>query len=156
MTTSLNTGQLVLTSAGLTTATTAYTDGDQLGTLITALGSGNPAGYLITDVTLVDKANILGAAELFLFDRSVTLAADNAAGPAVSGAHALFSQGTIQLPYPSLAGNNRISGIDSIARIVRPNVPANGFFIALVTRSSHTFFGAAGDIQLTIHYSADV
>jgi hypothetical protein len=153
--TSLNLGQLVVTSAGLTTATTAYTDGDQLGTQLTFLGSGNPTGIVILAAQLVDKANIIGAVDLFLFDRSVTLASDNAAGPNVSDADMLFTQGVIEFPYPKLAGSNRLSHIDSLGLAVKPNVAATGFFGALVTRSGHTFFGAAGDLQVVLHYTVD-
>lgn len=154
--TSLNLGQVSVASAGLTIATTAYTDGDQLGTIFTFAPSGAPANLMIMSATLIDAANVIGAADLFLFDRSVTLPADNVAGPAVSDADALFSQGVIEFPYPKLAGNNRISHIDSLALPIKPNVAATGFFGALVTRSAHTFFGAVGNLQVILHYSTDV
>lgn len=154
--TSLNLAQLSVASAGLTTATTAYADGDQLGTILTFAPAGSPTGLMIMSATLIDAANIVGAVDLFLFDRSVTLATDNAAGPAVSDADALFCQGVIEFPYPKLAGNNRVSHIDSLALPVKPNVAATGFFGALVTRSAHTFFGAVGNLQVILHYSTDV
>lgn len=153
--TSLNLGQLSVISAGLTTASTAYTDGDQLGTILTFLGSGSPTGIIIVAAQLVDAANIVGAVDLFLWDRSVTLASDNAAGPAVSDADALFTQGVIEFPYPKLAGNNRISSIDSLAVPIKPNVAGTGFFGSLVTRSAHTFFGAVGNLQVILHYTTD-
>jgi hypothetical protein len=153
--TSLNLGQVSVASAGLTTATTAYTDGDTLGTILTFAPSGSPAGLIITGAELVDAANIIGAVDLFLWDRSVTQAADNAAGPAVSDADALFTQGVIEFPYPKLAGNNRIATLDSLARQIKPNVAGTGFFGTLVTRSGHTFFGAVGNLQVILHYTTD-
>lgn len=153
--TSLNLGQISQVSAGLTTSVTAYADGDDLGTILTLLGSGNPTGLIIMSATLIDAANIIGAVDLFLWDRSVSQAADNAAGPAVSDADALFCQGVIEFPFPKLAGNNRISHVDSLAIPVKPNVAATGFFGTLVTRAAHTFFGAVGNLQVILHYSTD-
>lgn len=150
--TSLNLANLVGTSSGLTTATTAYTDGDQLGAIISFnLGT---ASAIIMSATLIDKANIVGAVDLFLFDRSVTLAADNAAGPAVSDADALFLLGIIEFPYPRLMGNNRALNIDSLAIEVTANA-SNTIYGALVTRSGHTFFGAAGDLQVRLGCTKD-
>lgn len=154
--TSLNVAKLSVASAGLTTVTTAYTDGDQLGTILTFAPAGSPVALFIVSATLIDAANIVGAVDLFLFDRSVTLAADNAAGPAVSDADALFLEGIIPFPYPVNAGNNRIAHVDSLAIPVKPNVAATGFFGALVTRSAHTFFGAVGNLQVILRYSTDV
>ena len=153
--TSLNLAKVSVASAGLTTASTAYSDGDQLGTILTFAPSGSPANLMIVSATLVDAANIIGAVDLFLFDRSVTLAADNVPGPAVSDADSLFCEGVIEFPYPKLAGNNRIAHIDSLAIPVKPAVAATGFFGALVTRSGHTFFGAVGNLQVILHYSTD-
>ena len=154
--TSLNLAQISVQSAGLTTATTAYTDGDQLGTILTFAIPSSGTDCLIMAADLVDAANIIGAVDLFFFDRSVSLASDNAAGPTVSDADALFTQGLIEFPYPKLVGNNRISHIDSIGLPVHANVGATGFFGALVTRSGHTFFGAATNLQVILHISKDV
>lgn len=150
--TSLNLATLTGASSGLTTASTAYSDGDQLGAIISFnLGVTNA---IILSATLVDKANIIGAVDAFIWDRSVSLASDNAAGPAVSDADALFSLGVISFPYPLLAGNNRISSIDSLAIGVVANASST-IYVSLVTRSGHTFFGAAGDLQVRLTYTKD-
>lgn len=150
--TSLNLATLTFTSSGLTTATTAYGDGDQLGAIIAAnLG----AGCILTDAVLTDKSNIVGAVDCFVFDRSVTLAADNAPGPAVSDADSLFQLGVIEFPYPKLEGNNRMGNIDSLAKALIANA-ATTVYLALVTRSAHTFFGAATDLQVRLSFSKDV
>lgn len=150
--TSLNLATLVGTSSGLTTATTAYADGDQLGAII-SFNLGAPA--IITDAVLTDKSNIVGAVDCFVFDRSVTLASDNAAGPNDSDADSLFQLGVIEFPFPKLEGANRMGNIDSLAKTVIANA-SNTIFIALVTRSAHTFFGAATDLQVRLSYTKDV
>ncbi len=84
----------------------------------------------------------------------MTLASDNAAGPNVSDADALFHLGTINFPYPIAAGSNRISSIDSLGIGVVANA-ATTIYVALVTRSGHTFFGAATDLQVRLTYTKD-
>lgn len=150
--TTLNLATLTGASTGLTTATTAYTDGDTLGAII-SMNLGAVSGIII-GATLVDKANIVGAVDCFIYDRSVTLAADNAAD-SISDADALFKLGVIQFPYPTAQGLNRCAHIDSLAIAVTPNA-SNTIYLALVTRSAHTFFGAAGDLQVRLNYSKDV
>lgn len=154
--TSLNLDEITVTSSGLTTATTAYTDGDQLGAILTFVIPGNLTRAVIVGAQLTDKSNIVGAVDLFLWDRSVTLAADNAAGSNESDADSLFTCGVIEFPYPKLKGANRLAHIDSLAVPVKANVGATGFFGGLVTRSGHTFFGAATDLQVVLHISKDV
>ncbi len=150
--TSLNIATLTGASTGLTTASTAYSDGDQLGAIISFnIGSTNA---IILSASLIDKANIIGAVDAFIFDRSVTLASDNAAGPNISDADALFHLGTIEFPYPKLAGANRISSIDSLGIGVVANASTT-IYVGLVTRSGHTFFGAAGDLQVRLTYTKD-
>jgi hypothetical protein len=150
--TSLNLATLTGASSGLTTSTTAYSDGDQLGAIISMnVGATN---IIITNAVLVDKSNIIGAVDCFIFDRSVTLASDNAAGPNVSDADALFGLGVINFPYPIAAGSNRISSIDSLAIGCVANASTT-IYLALVTRSAHTFFGAATDLQVRITYTKD-
>lgn len=149
---SLNQAKLTGASSSLTTASTAYTDGDQLGAIIAMnIGATNA---IILSAVLIDKANIIGAVDCFIWDRSVTLASDNAAGPAVSDADALFGLGCIEFPYPKLLGNNREATIDSIGLGVTANASTT-IYLSLVTRSGHTFFGAATDLQVLISYTKD-
>lgn len=71
--------QVSIASAGLTTATTAYTSGDVLGTqqtVPTGAGSGFIVGALAVDASDVIVATGI---ELWLFSASTTPAADNAA-----------------------------------------------------------------------------
>lgn len=151
--TSLNQILVTTASTGLTTATTAYTDGDVVGAEM-AFDMGTNTYGVILGATLVDKADITGAVDLFLFDRTVTFGTDNAA-PSISDADALFTLGVISFPYPSDLGGVRMASIDSLALPVKAN--ASGIVYGrLVTRSGHTFFGAAGDLQVGLHFSLDV
>lgn len=149
--TTLNLARLQTASAGLTTATTAYTANDTLGTIITMAMT---APGIIMSAQLVDKAQIVGAVDAYLFDRSVTLAADNAAN-AISDADMLFCAGIIQFPTPTTQTNNGIAVIDSLAIPCVANA-GNNMFVALVTRTAHTFFGAVGDLVITFNYTKDV
>lgn len=151
--TSLNQILVTTASTGLTTATTAYTDGDILGAEMQFDMGTNTYG-LILGAQLADKADIIGAVDLFLFDRSVTFGSDNAA-PSISDADALFGIGYIEFPFPKDLGGVRLSSVDSLSLPVKAN--ASGIIYGrLVTRSGHTFFGAAGDLQVNLHFSLDV
>lgn len=149
--TSLNLATLTGTSSGLTTATTSYTDGDTLGAIISMnLGVTNA---IIVSATLSDKSNVIGAVDCFIYDRSVTLASDNAAD-AISDADSLFKLGLIQFPYPQTQTNNRTAHVDSLGIGVVANASST-IYLALVTRSSHTFFGATTDLQVRLTYMKD-
>lgn len=150
--TSLNIATITQPSAGLTTSTTAYTDGDTLGTIL-SFTMASATGIIIA-ATLTDAANIIGAVDAFIYDRSVTLAADNAAD-AISDADALFGLGRISFPFPTAQTNNRTAAIDSLAIPFVANA-SSIICVGLVTRSAHTFFGAVGNLQLRLTYSKDV
>lgn len=93
--------RIQIASAGLTIATTAYSANDQMGTIMdfaSAVRTAGGTGTVLT-ATLVDKAKIVGAIDLYLFDRSVTLAADNAVAD-ISDADMLFCLGKITFPPP--------------------------------------------------------
>lgn len=135
--------ELTFTSAGLTTATNAYSTGFQLGTLITVANLvGTSGGYAyITKVVLEDDSNIIGVVDVNIFNATVTLSSDRTAF-AVSDADALKRVDIITMPYPIIdgtGGNNRTS-IWTGRRLVK--MAATSAFIGLETRSGHTFFGA--------------
>lgn len=135
-------------SSGLTTATTTYTAGDQMGaqfTITNAANASGGAGY-ITGVTLVSAADQIGAVDVVFFDSSVTLAADNAAF-AISDADALKTVAIVQLNGAYDIGNNRVAQAYNLAIPFVCSGTAN-LYAGLITRSNHTFFGAATDLQL--------
>lgn len=149
---SLNLATLPVASTGLTTATTAYADGDQLGALMTFTMA--TATGIITGAVLTDKSNIVGAVDAFIYDRSVTLAADNAPD-SISDADSFFKLGVIPFPQPTPQSLNRGGHVDSLGIAYVANA-TTVICVQLVTRSGHTFFGAAGDLQLRLLYSKDV
>jgi len=150
--TSLNVATVQVATTALTAASTAYSDGDVLDAIMPFVMS--TATGIILSAVLVDKANIVGAVDAFIFDRSVTLAAVNAAD-SISDADALFKLGKIEFPYPTAQGLNRSAHIDSLAIPYVANASST-IYLALVTRSAHTFFGAATDINVRLTYSKDV
>lgn len=147
------------TSAGLTTATTAYVTGDMIGTewswagAVAALTSGTDTSTLIS-ATLVDKAKVLTVCDLFLFDRSVTQAADNAAN-SWSDADMLNLLGVITFGGAMVSALNHVLiGVNGIPLKLQPN-SGTTIYGGLVTRAGHTFFGAAGDVQIKLGFDHD-
>lgn len=142
-------------SSGLTIATTSYTDGDVLGALM-QWDMGTAAYGLILGAVITDESDIIGAVDLFLFDRSVTFGTDNAA-PSISDADNIFSLGMIEFPFPKDVGGCRVASVDSLAIPVNAN--ASGIIYGgLVTRSAHTFFssGGADSLNVRLLFSTDV
>jgi hypothetical protein len=152
--TSLNASFLTATSASLTTATTAYTDGDILGAELSWTIPSSKTDAVILAAYITDKADVIGAVDLFLHDRAVTFGSDNGA-PSISDADNLFTLPYIEFPYPKDLGGCRRAAIDSLAVPVHANA-SSLFYGRLVTRSGHTFFGAATDIQIGLLLSVDV
>lgn len=140
---------LTQASAGLTTATTAYTAGDQLGTELTVASVFRTGrGATIVSACLIDKAKVIGAVDAFLFSVATTPAADNAAN-AWSDADMLLCQGVIHLNDVIASANNYIALATNLPFVVKPG-SGTSLFVDLVTRSGHTFFGAAGDLTLVL------
>lgn len=140
-------------SAGLTTATTAYTANDQLGTILTFTTAVRVSGGtgVLQSAALLDQAAVTGAVDLYLFDRSVTLATDNAAA-AFSDADMLFCLGVVSFPAPQGGTGNSIIEVTSGLGI---SCNATSLFGALVTRAGHTFFGAVTNLAVRLHILQD-
>jgi hypothetical protein len=151
--TTLNIVRVSVASAGLTTATTLYTDGDVLGTAPLAFNMGTQAG-LITRAVMVNATVNIGAVDLFLFDRSVTAASNNAAH-SISDADRLFAIGLIQFPFPTADALGQTAVVDSVGVTWWANA-SNTIYGIPVTRSTHTVhFGAATDLQFILLGSKD-
>lgn len=151
--TSLNVFNVQTAIAGLTTASTLYTDGDVLGTQPMSWNVGFDKG-IIGSAVLVNATVNVGAVDLFLFDRSVTAAANNAAH-SISDADRLFALGVIQFPFPSADALGQTASIDSLGIFFDCNASTTIYGI-LVTRSTHTVhFGAATDISVRLLGSGD-
>lgn len=142
-------------SAGLTTATTAYTSGDQVGNQMTFANASRLSGGTGTIIAalLISAADIIGPFDLELATASITLAADNAAY-AISDADSLKTLPLIQLAGAVDIGNNRIAFAHSLA-IRYTCVGGTSLYGGLITRTGHTFFGAATDLQMILYVERD-
>lgn len=136
---------------GVTTATTAYVAGDQVGTLVTVANAARVTGGggMIVGVTLIDQSDIIGAYDVVFFDSSVTLAADNAAF-AISDADSLDIVAVVQLAGSFDLTNNRVAQAYNIAV---PYVCNGGtsLYAALICRVGHTFFTSGALPQLNVY-----
>lgn len=135
-------------SGGLTTATTAYTAGDQVGTQFTMAGAARASGGTGTIVgcLLISAADIIGNFDVLVSRASITPAADNAAF-AISDADALNTVALIPLAGAYDIGNNRLCQAFNLA-IPYDCSGGTSLYCNLITRVGHTFFGAATDLQL--------
>jgi hypothetical protein len=146
---------LQTTASGLTIATTAYTSGDMLGQEQTLTGAAASTGGrgVITEITLQNSANTvaLGATELWIFPAASTPAADNAAA---AWADAILRGNpaplaAIAIPAPTTIGaTGQMITVGGLWLPFTTGATAN-MFVNHVTRTGHTFFTAATDIQLT-------
>jgi propanediol utilization protein len=143
--------RISVASGGLTTATTAYTAGDQVGTQFTMTNAARASGGhgVITGIVLVSAADIIGPYDVVIARESITLASDNAAY-AISDADSLKLVQLVQLQGGFDIGNNRLA--------IAPNIyipyDCNGgtsLYAGLITRADHTFFGATTDLQLIFY-----
>lgn len=144
--------KLTATSAGLTIAVTAYTSGDQLGTLLTfspALSNGTK--FRVVNAKFLDAGDVLAATELWLFNSAVTLAADNAAF-SVSDADMLTCQGVISWATADVidAGPNKFAHTLTERSFWGEASSAGVITGALVTRSGNAVFTAVTDITVTL------
>lgn len=143
--------RISVSSGGLTIATTAYSAGDQVGTLFTLPNAAriSGGGGTIVGVSLISAADIIGAYDVLIFDASVALATDNAVY-AISDSDALDIVGLVQLAGAYDLGNNRLGQAYNLAI---PYVCNGGtsLYASLITRSGHTFFAAVTDLQLVLY-----
>lgn len=150
----VQTGNVVVVdvaSSGLTTATTAYTSGDMLGTQwtfsdVAAIAGG--AFEILTATLLSDVAAIPGPTDLFLFNASVTQAADNAAN-SYSDADMAALIGILSFPSPTVSALNSYATLPNLSLFGRCNADAH-LYGGLVTRIGHTFFAAADDLHIRL------
>lgn len=147
---------IIATSSGqITTATTAYSAGDQVGPQFSFTNAARWTGGtgVITGVQLIDKSDIIGAYD-FVFSRaSMTLAGDNSVW-AVSDTDALNLIEVVQANATIDIGNNRICRAMGLA-IPFDTGAGTTLYGSLITRSAHTFFGAATDLQFTVYVTQD-
>lgn len=142
--------RISVASGGLTTATTAYSAGDQMGTQFTLASAARASGGTgtITGVEVISAADIVGPMDVVFFRASVTLASDNAAF-AISDADALNVVGICQLAGAFDIGNNRTAQQFNLA-IPYDCSGGTSLYAGIITRFAHTFFAATTDLQLVV------
>lgn len=143
--------RISVASGGLTTATTAYTAGDQVGTQFTFANAARASGGtgLIVGAVLISAADIIGAYDIIITRASITLAADNAAY-AISDADALNIVAIVPLAAAYDIGNNRVAQAFNLA-IPYDCSGGTSLYGGLITRVSHTFFAAVTDLQMILY-----
>ena len=141
------------TVTGLTTSSTNYSAGDQLGNLITVPLAARVSGGsgTIVGVVLADQSDVIGAVDVVFFDTtSVTLAGNNNAF-SINTTDVLEVVGIAQLGNALDIGATRVAQLYNIAI---PYTLSTGTSLgaALMTRSSG-FVCSAGvsSLQLTVY-----
>lgn len=146
---------ITVTSAGLTTATTAYTAGDQAGTEMTFANAAqlSGGGGIIVSATLFDLSNKINAGdfELWLFTSASTPAADNAAASwtdanmalKVAGGPIIFRQSDWKIMT-----NNSTNTQDNL--MIAYDLAATSLFGNFVTRQANAVYSAVGDLKIRI------
>lgn len=142
-----------VSSGGLTTASTAYSIGDVLGTGWTIPNAAKASGGTgrVVGVTLSDYADITTSVSLFFFQGSVTFGTDNS-GPSLSDADSLKFVGRVDLAMADLGGV-RLGAEHSLSL---PYVlDGTDLYVYAITNVAHTFFGAVTDLRLRVSVTRD-
>lgn len=139
--------EITLTSAGLTTATTAYTAGDTLGTEITlsSIARANGGYATITNAVLVDKAAVVGAVDLYLFNAASSPSSNNAAAN-WADADMLNCLGVVHFGDIMQVSNNTLIQAVNLPLTIKCGSGTTSIFAVLVTRTGNAVFGAVGDL----------
>ena len=145
------------TSSGLTTATTAYSVNDQAGAIMEMTGvvasSGDEA--LLTSITLLDKSALVNSIDVYFFDRSITVASDNAAA-SFADADVDDYVGQVVMSFNpgykhETAANSQFT-VSGLSHVVKPGNSGTSLFVALVITQaldSPGYFASATDVQVT-------
>lgn len=143
-----NTTRIAVNAASLTTATTAYVTGDVLGSEMSFANAARISGGrgIIEKAVLLDKSDIIGPVDLFLFNAASTPASDNAAN-SWSDSNMELLEGIISFPSPYDSALNRVATWSGYLPF---QCAATTLFGVMVTRSGHTFFGVATDLRVTL------
>jgi hypothetical protein len=142
--------RIAVDSGGLTTSTTAYTAGDQVGTQFTLANAARASGGsgTIIGVQLMDQKGIIGSYDVVFTRSSVTPASDNAA----------FSLSTTDVKAVTAIvqlGGSWDFGTPNLTQAFGLAIPydcsgGTSLFANLICRVGHTFFTASTDLQLVV------
>jgi hypothetical protein len=139
--------RILVSSTGLATSGGGYTVNNQMGNAFVFNGAARrTGGYgMVSTITLVDEANIIGAVDLYLFAQAVTPASDRSA-VSFSDSDMQHYVGTVSFPAPTNLVNNRATSIPALGMsYVCANTSLYGY---LVTLTSHTTFNDAANIRI--------
>lgn len=120
----------------------AYASGDQFGTLITITNAARVtgAGGFINGIVYHDNDDVMGAIDIYFFNDTLTLAADNAAF-AISDADAR------KLLYVANMTSVQDLGVQRFGQLQGLSVPyfctGTSLFVAIVTKTTPTLTGGA-------------
>jgi hypothetical protein len=137
----------------ITADTSAYTSGDSLCGLVTITGAARESGGsgIIQSIILLDKTQAQRAAmDILFFDRSVTVAAANAA-LAMSDADMVFCLGIVPIgPYNTAWAGTPLNSVATLLNVGIPFVCSGtaNLYAAICVRGTPTY--AASDIVLSI------
>jgi len=137
-------------------ATGAYTAADQVGALQLLPISGSYGSKLLT-VTVLDRAQQRSALDLFFFDRTVTLAADDAAFT-VTDADMAFCIGVVSVltaDYDDVAAVSSIATVALNPCLAIPGSLDENVYLAIVARGAPTY-GAVNGLVLSFSYEQAV
>lgn len=149
------TRRISVTSGGLTTATTSYASGDQVGTQFTFANAARASGGTgrIVSVVLIDAADIIGSYDVVFTRSSITLASDNAAY-SISDTHAKEVVAVVELVGSFDIGGNRIAQSHNLA-IPYDCSGGTSLYAGLISRTAHTFFAATTDLEVVVFVERD-
>ena len=142
--------RVAVASAGLTTATTAYSVGDQAGTIFTIAGAARVSGGfgIIQSINLIDEGDVGTDYRIHFYRASVTLAADNAAF-AVSDTDQRSCVGYVQMPSMIDVGANRITTLGNVG-IGYDCSGGTSLFAAIETRTANAVYAAVSNLYLSV------
>lgn len=143
-------------TSSLTLASTAYTAGDQVGTLLTVANAARASGGggRITQVMLLDVNDVIGAYDVVFFDQSVTLSGGDNGVFSISDSDADNLIALVQLAGGFDITNNRIAMAQNLS-IPYVCVGGTSLYAGLINRFGHTFFTANTDLHLHVWVERD-
>ena len=136
----------LVNSTGLSTGS-GYSPNMQLGGAFAFTGATRKTGGygMVSTATIVDKANVLGAVDLWLFSRSIT-SAGNGNTLSFSDSDLNYYVGTISFPAPTAMVNNRAIAVPAIG--LNYQCQDSTLYGYLCTLTSHSNFNDGADIVL--------
>lgn len=146
--------ELSAASSGLTTASTAYTAGDQVGAQFSLSNASTVSGGIvwITGVRLFDKADIIGAYEVMFAGSSMTVASDNAVF-SLDDTNGELVKWVVPCAQAYDLGTCHMAQAANLALPVK--LSATTLYATLRCSVGHTFFGATSDLVLYVNVSID-